>query len=265
MESMVVEGRERRYLLHRPTTQGKLPLVIALHALGGTPQFMELMTQLSRKADDVGFLVAYPEGTKGEDGMSSWNAGFCCRGAMQQGVNDVAFMDAIIDRSIAEHNADSDRIFVTGMSNGGMLVHLIGAALSNKVAAIAPVAATIGTNLPRPTRPVSVILFHGMRDHLTPYEHSIKPGFQPVRSSAEFWVHHNGCSPVPEVLREEKENVERYTGGREGSEVEVHLISDAGHVWPGGKAHLNGQMYSDLSATDLMIDFFFMRSRASSP
>ncbi len=46
------------------------------------------------------------------------------------------------------YNIDSGRIFVTGHSNGGMMTYRLGAELSDIVAAIAPVAGTIGGSCP---------------------------------------------------------------------------------------------------------------------
>jgi len=143
-QSLTFGGRERRYLLHLPPSirgAQPLPLVIVLHGGANTPEMAERMSGMSPKADSAGFIVAYPQGTTTpNDQLYTWNAGTCCGYALDNNVDDVGFIRALIEQLQAEYSIDPKRIFVNGISNGGMMAYRLGCELSDKLAAIAPIA-----------------------------------------------------------------------------------------------------------------------------
>jgi len=204
--SLDIGGRTRRYFLHAPPAyEGKkpLPLVLVLHGGGQSPESAERMSDMSAKADKEGFLVAYPSGTGRSGRMPTWNSGNCCGYAMQNNVDDVAFLRALIDKLDHDYSVDPGRIFVTGISNGGMMSYRIGCALADKIAAIAPVEGAQNTDC-RPSGPVSVIVFHGSADRLvpfnggsTPFQIGPKRSDNSVANAVAFWVKNDGCSPTP--------------------------------------------------------------------
>src|SRR5262245_25377092 len=138
--SLTVDGVQRSYRLHVPSgldAARAAPLVLVFHGGGGTPEQIERESRFSELADRAGFVVAYPEGHR-----RSWNDG---RGsdavaAQRDGVDDVAFVRALIDAVSAQRRIDAKRIYATGISNGAMMSHRVGLALSPRIAAIAPVA-----------------------------------------------------------------------------------------------------------------------------
>ncbi|HJY88206.1 MAG TPA: hypothetical protein VKE24_15335, partial [Candidatus Acidoferrales bacterium] len=98
--SLDIGGRTRTYLLHVPPAyHGKKPLalVLVLHGGGQSPASAERMSGMSGKADRENFLVAYPSGTGRSSRMPTWNSGNCCGYAMENKVDDVAFIRALID------------------------------------------------------------------------------------------------------------------------------------------------------------------------
>ena len=138
--------------------------------------------------------------------------------------------------------------------------------LSAIVAAIAPVAGSMGTPEVMPVSPVSIIIFHGTAD-----EHVLYDGGTPLKSidtheridnpvsyAVDFWVDFNGCSP--EATRETSGNIikETYSGGKNGAEVLLYTVVGGKHAWPGGRAAWVGgdRPTREISATDLMWDFF---------
>lgn len=168
------DGRTRTYKLHVPArvAQGTsaVPLVIMLHGGGGNADNAEMMSGFSRKADREGFIVAYPDGTGGgRAAMYTWNAGHCCGYAMQNKVDDVGFLGALIDQVQRDHRIDPSRVYVTGMSNGGMMSHRAGIGLADRIAAIAPVVGALFGDEATPRSPVSAIIINGMRDESVPY------------------------------------------------------------------------------------------------
>src|SRR5690606_38463985 len=165
----------RRYVVRVPARVARsnalAPLVIVLHGGGGNASNAETMTGFTRKAEREGFIVVYPEGTaRGRVPLLTWNAGHCCGYAMEQRVDDVGFITALIDKLQSTHRIDPDRIYVTGMSNGGMMSHRLGIELSHRIAAIGPVVGAVFGDEGRPRAPVSAIMINGMLDESVPYD-----------------------------------------------------------------------------------------------
>jgi len=155
------------------------------------------------------------------------------------------------------------------MSNGGMMAHLVGCTLADRFAAIAPVAGALnGTSL-TPSRPVSVMIFHGTADRHVKYAGGRSEGFQPrtdrsVAQAVSFWVGVDGCSRGPERDDRGKVLWERYRGGRDRTEVVLCAVRGMGHAWPGGAP---GTPWADapspeVSATEEMWKFFAAHTRA---
>jgi polyhydroxybutyrate depolymerase len=141
--------------------------------------------------------------------------------------------------------------------------------LSDRIAAVAPVAGTIAIEESKPKRPVPVIHFHGSKDNIVPFE--MKKGKTPsfmklkgVEDSIQTWVKLNGCDeePMTEMISKEDDEIEVtrtcYSGGKEGSEVVLVVIKEGGHTWPGQKPPVGfiGKSARNISANDLMWEFF---------
>ena len=109
-DSMVFDGRERFYLLHIPPSYDPTQptaLVIVLHGGGGNAVGASRMTGFSDEADRGGFVVVYPEGTGRLQGrLLTWNSGNCCGSAMDNNVDDVGFIDALISKLETQLNID---------------------------------------------------------------------------------------------------------------------------------------------------------------
>ena len=129
---------------------------------------MAWFSGLNQKADQEGFLAVYPNGT-GRFSSLTWNGGNCCGSAMQQRVDDVAFIDAVLDDLANVVNVDTKRVYATGISNGAIMAYRLASELSERIAAIAPVAGPMGTATCSPRRAVSVLHFHGTDDQFAPF------------------------------------------------------------------------------------------------
>jgi poly(3-hydroxybutyrate) depolymerase len=243
------QGAERTYLLRLPPKagEGALPLVVALHGAGDSAGGFAEETRMGAAGDALGMMVAFAAGTERSPGRETFNAQFCCGDAQ---VDDVGFIGALIDDVGAHHALDRSRVYATGMSNGGMLVHQLAARHPEWFAAIAPVSATIGGMtraggtyiIPLPKLPVPAMIIHGMRDGYVLYDGGSSPNLSfPYRwkisapDSASFWAAADGCEkpavnsePVPGKL-----SVTVYGGCKEGGEVRLVTIEDGEHAWPG--------------------------------
>ena len=270
-ESILWNGRTRFYNIHIPDGYNGItpvPLVIALHGGGGNARSMEEKTGFSNLSDEKGFVIVYPEGTgRFKHRFLTWNAGYCCGYALENNIDDVGFIKELIKTLEEKFNIDSNRIYVTGHSNGAMLTYRVGAELSDIVAAIAPVAGSIGgyaTNdselwvIPEPEYPVSVIAIHGRYDSHVPYNggHGENTSGSridlSVNESISFWVKYNGCNPIPEVEKNGNITIARYTNGRNNTEVILYTVENGEHWWPGS----DRDPYKELSASEIIWDFF---------
>jgi polyhydroxybutyrate depolymerase len=272
--SLEVDQRTRTYLIHVPPSYDgtkAVPVVLAFHGGGSNAQQMVSFCGLNDKADQEGFLVVYPNGTGRLARMLTWNAGNCCGYAQAQNVDDVAFVRALLDDLAKIAKIDAKRIYATGISNGGMMAYRLASELSDRIAAIAPVGGPMGTETCRPSRPVSVMHFHGTADQFAPFkggqgEKSVsRINFYSVEHSIRCWVKTNGCKEESLTVREPDKvddgtHVVRktYGGGRDGSEVVLVSIEGGGHTWPGRESRLKflGKSTGNISANDIMWQFF---------
>lgn len=244
------DGTDRTYLLHAPPgyDPGKrVPLVIALHFYPGSGEELRDMVALDAKADRENFLVAYPDGQH-----RAFNALICCGSA-----DDVGFLRTLAEHLVGAWGADPDRVYLTGISNGGDMSFRAAVESDGLFAAIGVVSG--GYLGPRteaedyvPKRPVSVITFVGGQDV---YAGDFEKGLR-------AWQRRLGCrarpaaAPAPKVTRTDARCAD-------GSDVTVYRLAEMSHSWPGAP---NGQLADPTAgvvATDLMWDFFAKHPRRS--
>lgn len=252
------------------------PLVIMLHGGSGSASNAAEHYGWREKADAEGFYAVFPDGV---GALQTWNAVHCCGGSLRDGVDDVGFIVALIDEVARLVPIDRRRVYATGISNGGMLAHRLGAVRYDLIAAIAPVAATVGGQEnasspvvvpPVPAVPVPVIIFHGTDDRSVLYDGGatlspLDPGRidLSVAASTQFWVSANGCNPAPTV--QTTGNITRQSFAPVGNTADVVAITvtGGGHAWPGGELPRPGADVpsTEISATDEIWSFFAAHSR----
>ena len=278
--SLGSETETRDVIVHIPPAYDgslQLPLLIVLHGGAGNGEQIQRLAELDADADEYGFVVAYPDGSgRLGERLLTWNAGHCCGFALTNQVDDVAFIDLLIDRLLEHYAIDPARVYITGISNGGMMAYRAGAELAAKVAGIAPIAGSIGGRITengfevvpdKPGSAVSVIAFHGMQDQHVLYEGGIGPAEITegrvdisVQESINFWLDANGCDFQPETETRADGNIviDTYGGCDGGVEVVLVTIVDGGHAWPGASRGLvSDQPTQDISANQIMLEFFF--------
>jgi len=277
--TLLVDGRERTYHLHRPDTAGTkpLPLVFVLHGGGGTAANMDRLTQGGWKAlaDREGVLLVYPEGVE-----RRWNDGRRGTGwrAHEEEIDDIGFLAALLAHLTERYPVDPKRVFATGISNGGMMSLRLACELSEKFAAVAAVTAALPADLAercRPAAPISVLVMNGTDDPLVPYAGG-EVGFGARRlgkvwsttDTLRFWAKHDQCPESRAVERlpdrdpKDQTRVRRETFSpcRAGTEVVLVAVEGGGHTWPGGRQYLPelliGKTSRDLDATQAIWEFF---------
>ncbi len=251
VETLVVNGQVRRYRLHIPPTykpDNAMPLVVNLHGLASNAAEQEQVSQMSAKADQIGFIVVYPEGL---GNPQTWHIG-----SRAEADADLQFIRDLIVHLQTRLNIASDHIYATGISNGAQMSNRLGCEMADVFAAIAPVS---GGYPPfqgcRPAHPVAVVAFHGTDDQILPYEGQGRI-LLPVREWAMAWAARNGCDPMPAVTFQQGE-VTGETWGRcqKDAEVVLYTIQGRGHSWPGSNMppEITTQ---DINATDVIWEFF---------
>jgi polyhydroxybutyrate depolymerase len=177
---------------------------------------------------------------------------------VQNNVDDIGFVRDLLATADDRLCVDDARIYSTGMSNGGFLSHRIGCELSDRIAAIAPVAGVNGMTSCAPSRPVPLMHFHGTADPLVPYTGSTSLGFISVPDSFAAWGARDGCTGDPvETFRNGDSHCATYQQCGAGADVTPCTVDNGGHTWPGGLPVPSlGNTTTDLNATDAMWTFF---------
>ena len=271
LREMTVDRWTRKYMVHVPPQYDPArptPVVLALHGAAMTGPMMAWFCGMNKKSDAAGFIVVYPSGT-GQGPLLTWNAGGLSGPLAAGRPDDVAFIRALLTELETLLNVDRRRVYACGLSNGAMMCYRLAAELSDRIAAIAPVAGTVAMEKMEPGRPVSVLHLHGTRDELVPYTMTPKTAppfvrFKGVEESIRIWVEINGCQPplAKETLSQTGDELTvtrtRYPNGKQGTEVQLIVIEGGGHTWPGQKPPVAflGKSAMNISANDLIWEFF---------
>jgi polyhydroxybutyrate depolymerase len=269
---LIVDGRTRSYFVHLPQghdNRSAMPVVVALHGATMNGPMMAWFSGLDQKADEAGFLAVFPNGTGSWENFF-WNAGNGCDPAIQSGVDDVKFIDVLLDDLCRSYPVDQKRIYVAGLSNGAVMAYRLAAELSGRIAAIAAVAGGMGTEVHEVARPVSVLHFHGTCDEFIPIlggvgsRSILRAKHWPIDHSIRTWVKLNGCNESPhiEALSHARDDTQvtrtTYSGGKDGAEVALIVIEGGGHTWPGQPSPVKmlGKSACNISANNLTWEFF---------
>jgi polyhydroxybutyrate depolymerase len=242
-QDLTFGGIQRTYLVHAPAgNDHPSGLVINLHGAGANGGAQEAISNYDAAADALGFVVAYPDGID-----ESWADGRGASTPDRQGVDDVGFLTALIDRLVRDYGIPPGRVFATGMSAGAFMANRLACDRADVIAAIAPVAGTLGSNVPcNPSRPVSVLQFHGTADPVVPFGGGPmegRGGASDVLSApalAAKWRGIDGCSPTP--LEDDLPSagdgtsLHRFTSVdcAAGTSAVFVQINAGGHTWPTG-------------------------------
>lgn len=254
-------GLQRDYILYvpaiyRPGTP--VPLIFNLHGYTSNNQQQLYYGDFRLIADTAGFILALPNGTLDGQGNRFWNAfGLAAP-------DDLGFITALIDSISAGYSIDADRIYSTGMSNGGFMSYELACFRSERFAAIASVTGTmnvISLATCDPVHPTPVMQIHGTADPTVIYNGSA--GVSAIEPLVAHWVQFNNCNPtpsftaVPDASTTDGCTAEHYvyTGGDGGSSVEFYKVLGGGHTWPGA-AFTIGVTNQDFSASKEIWRFF---------
>jgi polyhydroxybutyrate depolymerase len=239
-------------------------------------------------SDKDGYLVAYPDGTRiskvltpdpiAKDAQYGFNAGACCGDPSTNHVDDVDFLLAVISNVAAHTPVDLRRVYVTGMSNGGMMAYAMAAEASQHVAAIASVSGQVELSTIHPTRAVPTLEFHSVDDPIAKFDGvaSTDPKLRfSVMDGVEQWVKADKCGTAAHTGKTITgtgtsagltATLVTYTGCTGDAQVALWRLTGSGHVWPGAPFNTGprntwildgvGRGTTLIDANELMWQFF---------
>jgi polyhydroxybutyrate depolymerase len=251
-------GLSRDAWLLPPAGSTPAPLVLMFHGGGGSAEIAMRSTRWSQHAAEAGFAVAYPQATRLTpqkpirmlSNPTFWNVGSGFGHAERRGIDDVAFVTALLDQVQANYAIDATRIFFCGFSNGAAMALRAAVELCERVRAVAAVAGHLWRRDRPLRRRVPLLYLCGGADKIVPPAGGLVPtlwgkpvDLPPVRQTVETWAAWLHCDPPRSVPS--PDGIERLVYPLPDAAtpgVEFVTLADAGHVWPGGVSVMNERL-----------------------
>jgi len=254
-----------RHALVLPSGSGPHPTVIVLHGALGSGAGTARTTGFAEAATRHGFAAAFPDGLDRQ-----WNDG---RTAKAEGPDDVGFIRALARQLVTDGVADPKRIYLAGISNGGMMSFMLACKAPELFAGIGTVIANMPEGIaPCAARAVPLVMINGTADPMVPYrggEVGLRGGRGRVWSAertAEFFARRDGCgarSTVALPHRDEASGTSvtqiNWRDCRANAGVSLYRIEGGGHALPGRRAlapRLLGPSNFDIESAEVILDAF---------
>jgi len=234
----------RTFIVYVPpayeTRSESVPLLFSLHGYTSRANWNLLYTGFQEYADQEGFLIAYPQGEVLEStGETHWNVGGW---TLDSTADDVEFLGVVADYLGAAFEINADRVYSTGMSNGGFMSYKLACEASDRFAAVSSVTGSMTPEINancNPTRPVPVMQIHGRLDPTVPYAGSAIS--DPIDDVVAYWAGANGCTTpgATSAVADTAADTDIlggthtvYSGCDSGVGVEYYLMDALEHRWP---------------------------------
>jgi polyhydroxybutyrate depolymerase len=265
VRSVRVDGISRSYTAYLPgnlTRMRNVRVLFAFHPATATAGYMADATEFHEMPESEDYIVIYLEGFQ-----RTWNVETCCGAAESRGVDDVAFFLAMMSDvgRMADIRPDA---YLTGFSNGALLVYHLMCEAGDRVAAAAPFAAYLPPSQLRNCHggPIPLLHMHGDADPGAPVEGGdtsylgpLPPALETVAAVARM----NGASTrrskrVASPLLDA--TCEKFEGRSSKSEASLCVVEGLGHHWPGARASGPGRTYGpsrpDVRGSEAVLEFF---------
>lgn len=270
---ITINDQNRRFLIHLPAgynDQDQFPLNLVLHGGRGTPENFRTLSNMDIAADAAGYIAVYPEGFQ-----KFWADGRGGTPADEAGINDVEFLDQLITKLAVDLNVDTNRVFATGISNGGGMSQRLACEIPDKIKGIAVVAHSMLENTKNNctlAQSLAAMFILGTADPLNPYEGGINEAgdsFLGADSAVDFRVSINNCTlqandslPNVSTTDETTTSIKIYRDCLDVTEIRLYTVHNGGHTWPrlqGGQylpIQVIGRVSNDFEASFEILNFF---------
>jgi len=278
--SRQMDDYDRPYFLYLPASYSStknFPLLLMLHGGGGSAAQFARSIAIEQEADQFEFVVVFANGTnrfENSQVLRTWNSGHCCTYALENNIDDVAFLTFLIEELGEVLSIDSARVFVSGLSNGGMMANRLAAERSDIFAGAAVIAGSLGGYsesgaafyIPeQPDQSIHYLAIHGRFDQNVLYEGGHGPNTTgdridlSVDEQMSFWANSNGCSAEPTVQFEADDliRIANYENCVPHGKTQLITLENAGHAWPGAQEGAISAVSSQLiNANQVIFEFF---------
>lgn len=263
-----VQLGDRSYNIELPANPNGARLILALHGGGGDPDQFAQASGFARAAVKAGYAVAFPAGTgRRGDRLLTWNGGYCCGSAAKKRVDDIGFLNQVIEDAADRFGVNPNGIYITGMSNGSIMSETFAARNPGLVRAVAGVSGTMDTGRTTVAGKIPALIIHGTADKMVPYEGGqgdsslTRTDFSSVdavvRAFLAPWG--NVTTSSRQIDRRDDRTSVTVTDYKKGALTVVRLIKIEGgaHHWPGGrKARLSEGKTQEIDANTEILRFF---------
>ena len=261
-------GGARAYSVHVPANwngTSALPVLLVFH---GFPRGnMRAVTGFDAIADERGFAVVYADAHDQE-----WAIGCtACTGAARAGIDDVRFVEDLLDDLATLMPVDSRRVWAAGFSMGAFMTHFLACEIPDRIAAFASVAATMIEEVVigcEPVRKVPWLFVHGSEDRVLPAGGGVGAFARTIsiQITTSIWADFDGCADVaavtdlPDLGDHERTRVRLHdwSACEAGVDVLWYEVVGGGHDWPGSPVEFPPQVgfeTTDLDGSRAIADF----------
>lgn len=240
------KGLDRYYYIQlaHPEAEGLSSVLFNLHGYGSDAIEQMNYTNFNNLANtkENNFILIYPQGAPLNTALTSssshWNSGGWTIGST---VDDVDFIDTIIALVSQKYDLNQNRIYSTGMSNGGFMSYHLACNLSSKIAAVASVTGSMSSETYEscnPDHPTSILQVHGSIDVTVPFQGNSALGMRSVNDVMDYWKLYNACDVDPTSIIIDYFDIEiavqhdTYSNCLNDVHVELYKIEGMGHTWP---------------------------------
>lgn len=281
---MNFQGISRLYTYYVPSTYkpgDKLPLMITLHGRAFNAKQQLADSKFHELAEREGFIVIAPncvtidnDGNAVSEGLTfrdlpgvsplniRWNVGYPLHNSHE--INDVAYISTLIDCFAERFGIDTSRVYLSGMSNGGLMSMKLATELGNKIAGVGSVGGAIWYQHMKNgiSTPMKIVMIHGDQDPTSPINGV--ENFSPSIWEAADWFNEQFgvtdkavVTELPQTVEGDETQVVKYEWPeKNGSQVVIYEVKGGGHTWPCGTQYFPeeriGKLSKHYSASELI-------------
>lgn len=272
IDSILHNNLTRYYGYFLPTgynSNQDYPLVFVLHGGSGTALGTVGFTLMHDVGDTANFITVYPQAYAPSGNGFSWAAGNGTPGD-NMNIDDVDFFDKLIDSINTDLSIDLNRVYATGLSNGGFMCQRLACEKSDKITAVASLTSYIDIaqmQTCQPAREIPMMIINGTADPIIPYN-GIPGATLSTDSVVAWWANLTGCNPTPtatnlpdsDTTDNSTVTLFEYIDCECDNQVRLYRVNGGGHTWPGVEIPsyeiIAGETNEDIFASAEIWDFF---------